>query len=121
MIIVARYAVGLCAAFSLNLTLFLGAAYASAKDVVGLLGGATFDQAASQLNGMLQTDLKTFLDGLDKTASKLLDHGTANASLLEIQASNSILNITSSVRSQFANEMDRQVSAVSTQVMPFLI
>lgn len=118
---------------SLRLYLFLAAALvgingaalneagARAKDLVGVLGGPSADDALAQLKSMTNMSIEKFLTESKKIADDLLDRGANAGSLLEIQAANEMTNFAFTLRSQFANEMDRQVSAASAQIMPVLV
>jgi hypothetical protein len=100
---------------------YVDRAEARAGDLVGLLGGQTIDEATQKLKEMADKTLADFLKELDAEAKDLLERGANAGSLLGIQASNSMLNLTATIRAQFSDEMNKQVASVSTQMMPFLI
>src|SRR4051812_3843022 len=84
-------------------------AHARANDLIGLIGGASIDDATAQINAMIGTNLREFLDKLEKQSKELLDRGANAGSLLEMQAANSMTNLIYTIRSQTSVELDRQV------------
>ena len=99
----------------------LNEAGARAKDLVGVLGGPSADDAFAQLKSITNMSIEKFLTEMTKHAEGLLDRGANAGSLLEIQAANEMTNLVFTLRSQFSDEMDRQVSAASAQIMPVLV
>ena len=103
------------------LTAIPSVAHARSEDLIGFLGGASIDDATQQLNKDTADRIDQLLTGFDTIANQLLSRGSDQASLLEIQASNSMRILVSSARTQFADEMGNQFSRASEELKPILV
>ena len=107
------------AALGISTFVWLGPCYSD--DLLGFVGGETIDKATDKINAMANKTLKDFLDDEDKRANKLLNSANNDGILLGIQAGNEMTMLTSTIRTEFANEMDQKLSSATKDLKDMLV
>lgn len=81
----------------------------------------SIEKAKAALDQIAQQRIKQFLDGADEVSTDLIHKGANEGRLALVQAANEMQVAIGVARSQFGNELDRQMSNASAQLRPILV
>ncbi|MGO6812239.1 hypothetical protein ACCS61_32605 [Rhizobium ruizarguesonis] len=94
------------------------AAQASLMDFLGVTNLS--DRTTDAMNSILTQRIDQFLGGMDQLSGQMINDGSNQGKLLLVQAGNEMQLTISTIRSQFAGEMDRTIDKASKELRPLL-
>jgi hypothetical protein len=92
-----------------------------ASDLLGIIGGESIDDATKKFNYRLNDTLAKFLTDIEVKSTDLLTKGTNSTSLITVHAGNEMAILAATVRSQFGDEVNKQIRYTSVELKPILI
>jgi len=91
------------------------ASQSGAKDLLGWIAGETIAEAEAKLKRDVDATLGSFLSETDRISTQFLNKGTNSGSLLTIQAANQMAVLSETARTQFGDELGKELGCVSTK------
>ncbi|MBV7522333.1 hypothetical protein [Ensifer sp. ENS12] len=115
-----RFCAALAAAFTLCVPAYNAEAESLLELVAGNYPGKLADEVTADMNRMAEERIDQMLAGMENWSDDVIRKGSSESNLLLVQGGNEARMIIGAIRSQFGEEMTKQVKQASNELRPLL-